>query len=137
LFGWILIFEQIPQQVSEWIVSITSDPFYFMLLVNVVLLGIGAVIDGIPALIMVVPILLPIARTVYDIDPYQFGVIICINLVLGLLTPPVGTGLYIAAHAAQVRAGRVFLAFIPFLLVVMILLILLSWQPVLVTYFLN
>jgi TRAP-type C4-dicarboxylate transport system permease large subunit len=108
-----------------------------MLLVNGLLLFVGAVIDGIPAMIMIVPILLPIAQKVYDIDPYHFGVVISINLVLGLLTPPVGTGLYIASHVADVRPGRVFLAIIPFFLVVLLLLILLSWQPQLVTYFLN
>ena len=137
LFSWVLIFEQIPQQVSLWIVGITSDPFYFMLLVNVMLLAIGAVIDGVPALIMIVPILLPIARNVYGIDPFHFGVVISINLVLGLLTPPVGTGLYIAAHAARVRAGKVFMAFTPFFIAVLLLLILLSWQPRLVTFLLD
>jgi len=136
LFGWVLLFEQIPQQVSGWIVGVTSDPFYFMLLVNLVLLLVGAVIDGIPAMIMIVPILLPIAQKVYDIDPYHFGVVISINLVLGLLTPPVGTGLYIASQVANIRPGRVFVAIIPFFLVVLLLLVLLSWQPVLVTFFL-
>jgi tripartite ATP-independent transporter DctM subunit len=136
LFGWVLIFEQIPQHVSEWIVGLTSDPFVFMLLVNAVLLFVGAIIDGIPAMIMIVPILLPIAQKLYDIDPYHFGVVISINLVLGLLTPPVGTGLYIASHVAKVRPGRVFIAIIPFFVVVLMLLILLSWQPGLITFFL-
>jgi tripartite ATP-independent transporter DctM subunit len=136
LFGWVLIFEQIPQHVSEWIVGLTSDPFVFMLLVNAVLLFVGAIIDGIPAMIMIVPILLPIAHKLYDIDPYHFGVVISINLVLGLLTPPVGTGLYIASHVAKVRPGRVFIAIIPFFIVVLLLLILLSWQPGLITFFL-
>ncbi len=137
LFSWVLIFEQIPQQVAQWITGLTTDPFVFMLLVNMVLLLVGAVIDGIPAMIMVVPVLLPIAQKIYDIDPYHFGVVISINLVLGLLTPPVGTGLYIAAQVANVRPGKVFVAIIPFFLVVILTLILLSWQPGLVTYFLN
>ena len=87
-------------------------------------------------MIMIVPILLPIAQRVYHIDPYHFGVVISINLVLGLLTPPVGTGLYIASHVAKVRAGKVFAAILPFFLVVVMLLVLLSWQPALVTFFL-
>jgi tripartite ATP-independent transporter DctM subunit len=136
LFGWVLIFEQIPQLVSDWIVDLTSDPFVFMLLVNAVLLFVGAIIDGIPAMIMIVPILLPIAQKLYDIDPYHFGVVISINLVLGLLTPPVGTGLYIASHVAKVRPGRVFIAIVPFFVVVLLLLILLSWQPKLITFLL-
>jgi len=137
LFSWMLIFEQIPQRISEWIVGVTSDPFFFMLLVNAVLLVLGAVIDGIPALIMIVPVLLPIAQRVYGIDAYHFGVIVCLNLVLGLMTPPVGTGLYIAAQSAKVKAGQVFRSIIPYLLVAMLLLVLLSWQPVLITYFIQ
>ena len=136
LFGWVLLFEQVPQSIANWVVGLTSDPFYFMLLVNLVLLFLGAVIDGIPAMIMIVPILLPIAQRVYGIDPYHFGVVISINLVLGLLTPPVGTGLYIASHVAKVKAGKVFMAILPFFLVVLMMLILLSWQPLLVTFFL-
>lgn len=137
LFGWVLIFEQVPQQIAHWITGVTDDPFKFMLLVNISLLVVGAVIDGIPALIMLVPILLPIAQKAYAIDPYHFGVVICINLVLGLLTPPVGTGLYIASHAANLKPGRVFVAVAPFILVLMGILVLLSWKPYLITYLLG
>ena len=133
LFGWVLIFEQLPQQLAQWIVTLTADPFVFMLLTNVVLLLIGAVLDGIPAMIMIVPILLPIAQSVYGIDPFHFGVVLCINIVLGLLTPPVGTGLYIASAAAGVAPARVFAAVLPFLATTVLVLILLSWQPWLVT----
>ncbi|TDI47194.1 MAG: TRAP transporter large permease [Acidobacteria bacterium] len=133
LFGWVLIFEQLPQQLAQWIVTVTADPFVFMLLTNVVLLLIGAVLDGIPAMIMIVPILLPIAQSVYGIDPFHFGVVLCINIVLGLLTPPVGTGLYMASAAAGVAPAKVFVALLPFLATTVVVLILLSWQPWLVT----
>ena len=106
LFGWVLIFEQLPQELAQQIVAVTDDPFVFMLLTNVVLLLIGAVLDGIPAMILVVPLLLPIAQSAYGIDPFHFGVVLCINIVLGLLTPPVGTGLYIASAAAGGRASE-------------------------------
>ena len=133
LFGWVLIFEQLPQQLAQWIVTVTADPFVFMLLTNVVLLLIGAVLDGIPAMIMIVPILLPIAQSVYGIDPFHFGVVLCINIVLGLLTPPVGTGLYMASAAARVAPAKVFVTVLPFLTTTVLVLILLSWQPWLVT----
>lgn len=133
LFGWVLIFEQLPQQLAAGITTVTTDPLTFMLLTNAVLLLVGAVLDGIPAMIMVVPILLPIAQTEYGIDPFHFGVVLCINIVLGLLTPPVGTGLYIAASSAGVAPARVFAAVLPFLLTTTIVLVLLSWQPWLVT----
>ena len=136
LFGWVLIFEQLPQQLAHWIESVTHDPFTFLILINLTLLLIGAVLDGIPAMIMIVPVLLPIATGIYGIDPFQFGVIISINLVLGLLTPPVGTGLYIVSGMSKVPPLSVFKALLPFLLSTMAILILLSWQPGLITFFL-
>ena len=136
LFGWVLIFEQLPQQLAHWIESVTHDPFTFLIMINLMLLIIGALIDGIPAMIMLVPVLLPIATEIYGIDPFQFGVILSINLVLGLLTPPVGTGLYIVSGMSNVPPMNIFKALFPFLLSTMIILILLSWQPGLITLFL-
>lgn len=90
-------------------------------------------IDGIAALIIVVPILMPIATGVFGIDPFHFGVVVCINLVLGLLTPPVGAGLYVVADMSGARPAAIFLALLPFVLSTIAILVLLSWQPVLVT----
>ena len=133
VFGWVLIYEQVPQAVARWAAGLTGDPFVFMLLVNLLLLFVGMVIDGIAALIIVVPILMPIAISVFGINPYHFGVVVCINLVLGLLTPPVGAGLYVAASMADAQPGAVFRALVPFLLSTLAVLVLLSWQPGLVT----
>lgn len=129
VFGWIILHEQIPQRVAAWLAALTSDPFLFLLAVNVALLGVGAVIDGIAAMIIVAPILLPIAQQSYGIDPFHFGVVISINLVLGLLTPPVGAGLYIASAATGVKPGAIFKALAPFLIATLLVLILLSWRP--------
>ncbi len=133
VFGWVIIFEEVPQRLTLWLTELSSDPFVFMLLVNASLLVIGAFIDSIAALIVVVPLLLPIAQTNYGIDPFHFGVVVCINLVLGILTPPVGTGLFISATLARISPGRIFIALAPFLLVTVAVLVLLSWQPWLVT----
>lgn len=133
VFGWVLIFEEVPQRLTLWLTELSSDPFVFMLLVNAALLLIGAFIDSIAALIVVVPLLLPIAQSTYGIDPFHFGVVVCINLVLGILTPPVGTGLFISATLAKVTPGRIFIALAPFLLVTIAVLVLLSWRPELVT----
>lgn len=133
VFGWVIIFEEVPQRLTLWLTELSSDPFVFMLLVNAALLLIGAFIDSIAALIIVVPLLLPIAQGTYGIDPIHFGVVVCINLVLGILTPPVGTGLFISATLARVAPGRIFIALAPFLLVTVAVLVLLSWQPGLVT----
>jgi tripartite ATP-independent transporter DctM subunit len=132
VFGWVIIFEEVPQRLTLWLTELTSDPLVFMLLVNLLLLMVGAFIDSIAALIIVVPLLLPIAQNSYGIDPIHFGVVVCINLVLGILTPPVGTGLFIASTLAKVSPGRIFVALAPFLLVTLLVLVLLSWQPWLV-----
>ena len=133
VFGWVIIYEALPQKLAGQITSITSDPFVFLLIVNLSLFVIGMVIDGIAALILVVPILLPIAQMHYDIDPFQFGVIVCLNLVLGLLTPPVGAGLYIASAMSGTPPMQIVRALYPFLIAVALILVLLSWAPILTT----
>jgi tripartite ATP-independent transporter DctM subunit len=133
VFGWVIIYEEVPQNLAALITSITSNPFLFLLIVNVILLLVGMVIDGIAAIILITPILLPIATGSYDISPYQFGVVICLNLVLGLLTPPVGIGLYIAASMSETSPGAILRALWPFLLAVAVVLVLLSYLPSLST----
>lgn len=133
VFGWVIVFEKIPQQLAVLLQQITTDPFVFMLLVTALLLAVGTVIDGIAALILLVPILLPVATQVYDINPYHFGVVMCINLTLGLLTPPVGAALYVASRVTGAKAAEIMRPLLPFLFATLLILILLSWQPVLVT----
>ncbi|MGG4606057.1 TRAP transporter large permease [Paenalcaligenes sp. Me131] len=129
VFGWTITFEQVPQMVATWVGQSTSDPFMFMLMVCGLLLLIGTVLDGIAALILVVPILLPIAVGEFGINPFQFGVVICLVLVLGLLTPPVGTGLFVASAMTGVPSGRLFKVLLPFLLVTGAVVVLLSYFP--------
>jgi len=133
VFGWIIIYEQLPQKLAEYLTTLTENPFLFLLMVNVALLFVGMILDGIAALILVVPILLPIAQSQYGIDPFHFGVVVCINLVLGLLTPPVGAGLFITTAMTGVKPGDLFRSLLPFLATTVAVLILLSWQPWLVT----
>lgn len=133
VFGWVIIYEALPQKLAALIISITSDPFMFLLIVNLILLVVGMLIDGIAAVILITPILLPIAMNDYDISPYQFGVVMCLNLVLGLLTPPVGVGLYIASSMSGTTPGRILKSLWPFLLAVSAILILLSRFPAIST----
>ena len=134
VFGWVIIYEAIPQKLAALVTVITADPFVFLLIVNAVLLLVGMLIDGIAAIILVTPILLPIAMGSYGISPYQFGVVIGINLILGLLTPPVGVGLYIASAMSEVKPVQIFKALWPFLLATLIVLLLLSRFPDLSTF---
>lgn len=129
VFSWVLVFGEVPQTVAAWIETVAKTPTAFLLLVLVILLLVGTVIDGIAGLIMVVPILLPIATEVYGINPIHFGVVVSINLILGLLSPPVGIGLYIAANVAKVSPIKVFIVALPFFAVTLLALVLFVLVP--------
>jgi tripartite ATP-independent transporter DctM subunit len=128
IFGWMIAFEQIPQLIANSMLVLSDNPYVFLLLVNVLLLLIGTVLDGIAALIILVPVFMPLL-TAFQIDPIHFGVIICINLTIGLLTPPVGTGLFIVSSIAQVKFEKLVKAIMPLLaMAVFILLIITYWE---------
>ncbi|MBA3592686.1 MAG: TRAP transporter large permease [Polaromonas sp.] len=129
VFSWLLIYGKVPQAAAAWIQTVAKDPVTFLLLTNVILLVIGTVIDGIPGLIMTVPILLPIATEVYGIDPRHFGVVVVVNLVLGLMTPPVGLSFFVAAAVTGAKPGKMFMVTLPFFLICCAALVLLSIFP--------
>ncbi|WP_255448593.1 TRAP transporter large permease [Telmatospirillum sp. J64-1] len=132
VFGWVITYENLPALVAGWLQSVSDSPLVFLLLVNAVLLVIGMVIDPLAALILIVPVLLPIATDVYALNPFHFGVIVCLNLVLGLLTPPVGSGLFTAAVMSGVKAERLAWVALPFLVATALVLLLLILVPQLV-----
>ncbi|KZM53008.1 TRAP transporter large permease [Aeribacillus pallidus] len=136
LFGWMLSFERIPQTIASWMTSLTENPFLFLLLVNIFLLIVGMFMDGIAALIILVPIFTPIIAN-YGIDPIHFGVIICINLTIGLLTPPVGAGLYLASSLGNVKLEALTKAILPFLVVSIIALFIITYWPQMVLWLPN
>lgn len=140
VFGFVLAYEQIPQLLASGMLGISDNPIVFLLLVNILLLLLGAVLDGIAALIILVPVLTPLL-VVYGINPVHFGVIITINLTIGLLTPPVGTGLFIVSSVAKVSIEDLVKAMMPFLIVSIIMLLILTyWESALLwipNYFAN
>lgn len=130
IFGWVLTYNQVPQAVAAFIASLTADPTVFMILIMLTLIGVGMFLDGIAALIIMVPILLPVATGTFGIDPIQFGVMVSLTLILGLLTPPVGAGLYIAASISGVSIARLSWLVAPYVLAsiaVILLVILVPW----------
>ena len=136
LFGWMLSFERVPQDIASWMVSLTDNPLVFLLIVNIFLLIVGMFMDGIAALIILVPIFTPLIAN-YGIDPIHFGVIICINLTIGVLTPPVGTGLYIASSLANVKLEKLIKAIWPFLVASVIALLVITYVPQIVLWLPN
>jgi len=129
VFSWLLIYGKVPQAAAAWIQTVAKDPVSFLLITNVILLVIGTVIDGIPGLIMTVPIMLPIATEIYHIDPRHFGVVVVVNLVLGLMSPPVGLSFFVAAAVTGAKPGKMFLVTLPFFLICCAALVLLSLFP--------
>ena len=128
IFSWVLTFEKAPQMIAQYIASISDNPFIFLLLTNIVFLFIGMIIDAIPALIIMIPVLLPAALH-FGIDPIHFGMIACINLTIGLVTPPVGTALFIASAVGQVKIETLTRALIPFLIVAIVALMIITYVP--------
>ena len=129
VFSWLLIYGKVPQAAAAWIQTVAKDPVSFLLITNLILLLIGTVIDGIPGLIMTVPILLPIATEIYHIDPRHFGVVVVVNLVLGLMSPPVGLSFFVAAAVTGAKPGKMFLVTLPFFVISCVALVLLSIFP--------
>ena len=131
VFGWLLTYAHVPQELAKFLQEMTSNATVFLLLVFLLGIGVGAFLDGIAALIIMVPILLPMATTIYGIDPIHFGVVICMTLTIGLLTPPVGTGLYIAVAVVDLPFLTLVREILPFVLVTMLVVVLVAIFPIL------
>ncbi|MHB8948192.1 MAG: TRAP transporter large permease [Rhodoferax sp.] len=133
LFGWILASEQIPQQISETILSISSNKYAILLMIIGLLLVVGVFMDLGPAIIILVPVLVPVATSL-DINLTQFGLIMVMTLTIGLLTPPVGTALYVASNISKVSLSRLSVAALPFVGVMLFVLLLMAFIPGLTTW---
>jgi len=130
LFGWVIAREQGPQAVTEFMLRVTDNPFVFLLLVNLALLVIGMLLEPVAALLITVPVLLP-AAVEFGIDPLHFGIVMILNLVLGLLTPPVGLVLYVLSSVTGAKVQTVTRGTVPFLIPLLITLLLITFIPAL------
>ena len=128
LFGYILITEQIPQNISNEILGFSDNKYVVLLLINLLLIIVGTFMETIAALLILFPILLKVAVAV-DVDPIHFAVIAVLNLIIGLTTPPVGVCLFVASSIGKISIGEVSKAGLPFLLVSFLVLILVTLFP--------
>ena len=128
IFSWLLASEEIPQMVTETIMSATTNKMVILLLLNAVLLVIGTFMETTASLIILTPVLLPLMNQI-GVDPLHFGVIMVLNLVIGLTTPPVGVCLFIACSIGQTNLEKLSRAILPFLLAsIIVLLICTYWE---------
>ena len=126
-FSWILTYERLPQLLADAF-SVIDSKIVFLLILNFSLLIVGMFIDMTPALIMLVPMLLPLAGK-FGIDLIHLGVIVTVNLSFGLITPPVGTSLFVGVRIAQIPMERVILPLLPLLACMMLVLLLITYVP--------
>jgi TRAP-type C4-dicarboxylate transport system permease large subunit len=125
--------DQIPQLIVEWISHLTTSPYMILFLVNIFLIILGIPMETAPALVIVTPVLAPIALAV-GIDPIHMGIVICLNLVLGLITPPVGAVLFAVCGMANMSIERLSKAIWPPFLVSLVVLGIVTYVPWLSTY---
>ena len=134
--SWVMSYENIPQSVSEGLLSLSDNPIVILLVINLILLFVGIFMDMTPAVLIFTPIFLPIVTTQLGLDPIHFGIIMILNLCVGLCTPPVGSLLFIGCSVADIKIGevikpllRLFIAMIVVLLIVTFVPQLSLWLP--------
>lgn len=133
VFSWLIAIQNLPAAIADALLGITDSPLLFLLLVNLLLILVGMFMEGISAILVMVPVLLPVAIS-FGIDPLHFGVIVIINLSIGMITPPYGITLYVASSVANRSVLQVSRKIgLPFLLMIGVLL-LATLLPEIVTF---
>ncbi len=136
VFGWMLTNLEIPHHLGAYVVSLTSSPTVFLLIMNILLLGIGMLINASAAVVILTPIFLPVALQL-GIDPLFFGVLMVVNLAIGCITPPVGLDLFVASAITKVPLERVMRASMPYLIALLVMLAILTVFPPIITFLPN
>ncbi|PKP44431.1 MAG: hypothetical protein CVT96_01625 [Bacteroidetes bacterium HGW-Bacteroidetes-13] len=126
--SWLFSFESIPELISGFLLDQFSNKFVILLIINVVLLIVGTFMDITPAVLIFTPIFLPV-MTSLGMDPVHFGIVMVLNLCIGLCTPPVGTVLFVGSGVAKVSVTEVIKPLLPFLVVMILVLLLVSYIP--------
>jgi tripartite ATP-independent transporter DctM subunit len=129
-FGWVLIQQEIPNAVMATLFGLSSEPWVILLVINIVLLVLGMFIEGIAILIIAFPVLLPI-MTQLGVDPVHFGVVVVLNIMIGLVTPPVGMCLYVVSEVGKVPIGEIVAEMWPYVIALIAVLMLVTYVPAL------
>lgn len=127
-FGWILTYERIPHMATEYVTGLVDSPVTFLLVLNLFLLILGMFIEGNVAIIILTPLLIPMAQA-YGVDPVHFGMILLFNLGIGTITPPLGTAIFTVCSITNVKVEEFVKEVIPFYVVLFIALMLITFVP--------
>jgi len=136
IFSWFIAVEGLGKQLGTYVLSVNMSPLVFLIFVALLFILLGMIIDAIPAMLIFVPVLLPIATTL-GIDPIHISVVIVTNLMIGLLTPPVGGLLYLESKIANIPVDRLIKELVPFILVLFFVVALMTFFPPIVTFIPN
>jgi len=128
IFGWMLTATKTTEAIAAWVLAFTNDPMMFLLLANLLMLFVGCFLEPTAAITILVPILLPIVKTL-GIDPVHFGLVMVLNLMIGLLHPPMGLVLFVLARVAKLSIERTTMAILPWLVPLLLSLALVTYFP--------
>jgi len=130
VMGHILTIEGVAQALSVWMANVTQSPLVALAVINLGLLVLGCILETTPALLITSPILAPIVMR-YGVDPVHFGVVVCLNLIIGIITPPMGIGLFAVAGVTRLPVETVTRATLPYLIPLLLALVLITYVPAL------
>jgi len=136
VFGWIITYERIPIKVTEFLLSFSENKYVLLIVLNLIILAMGCFMEGISVKLMILPIILPLLQSI-NIDLIHFGVLMELNLNIGLITPPVGVFTYLVADIAGVTFEEVVKALVPFIIILILVLFLLTFIPQVSTFLPN
>jgi len=128
IFGWLLTATRVTDFVAEWVLSFTHTPWVFLLLANLLMLFVGCFLEPTAAILILVPVLMPVIQQL-GIDPVHFGLIMVLNLMIGLLHPPMGMVLFVLARVARLSVEKTTAAILPWLIPLLLSLVLITYVP--------
>jgi tripartite ATP-independent transporter DctM subunit len=126
--SWVLAYENIPQNVAQALIALSDNKFLILVIINIVLLIVGTFMDMTPAVLIFTPIFLPVVLEL-GVDPIHFGIIMVMNLSIGLCTPPVGSVLFVGCSVAKLPITDVIRPLIPFFIAMFITLLIVTYLP--------
>ncbi len=132
-FGFILTHAQVPHHIARWVIEHNFPPWLFLLMVNIILFFAGDFMDPIPVIMIFIPVLFPAAIEL-GIDPIHFGIVVVVNMEMGLVTPPIGMNLYVASAITEMPLYDVLRAALPWILVIVFVLIVITYVPIISTF---
>lgn len=127
-FGWLLALLKVPEMVTQGLLAISHNPYVVMLIINIVLLLLGMIMDMAPLILICTPILLPVAVGI-GMDPVHFGIVMMLNLSIGLITPPVGTVLFVGSAIGKISIEETVKGTLPFYLTMFVVLMVITYFP--------